>query len=209
MSVTTYAKVLPRAATSAYLHILRLPLTAAQRVAGGRIDETSAPALAFESFEARVESGVGALLRDEQLLDSARLRREKVAKLRKATVLETAADEQRKDAEQKFQSQREKAEQQREDAARRAEQREADLERNAELHEQKVADKAAKKKAAARRAKAKQDEMIDRQERAAKVDALDAESEALEAAKDAVEAKQTVEVVNDTLEGQKEARKTG
>lgn len=209
MSITSFAKVLPRAATRSYLRVIRLPLTAAERIAAGRVDETWAPSLAFESLEAGVESRLGALLHDEELLESAQLRQEKVAKLRKATALETVAEEQREEANEEFEARRAKAEERRAEAKRRAEQREADLKRNAELHEQKVKEKAAKKAAAARQVKAKQEETIARRERAAKAKALDAEVEALDASKDAVEAKETVEVVTDTIEGQKEARKTG
>jgi hypothetical protein len=209
MSITSYAKVLPRTATSAYLRALRLPLTAAERIAGDRVDETWAPSVAFESLEAGVESRLGLLLRDEQLLESAQLRKEKVTKLRKATALETVAEEQRQEANEQFEARRTKADERRAEARRRAEQREADLKRNAELHEQKVKEKAAKKAAAARQTKSKQDAAIARRERVAKAEALEAEADALEAGKEAVEAKQTVEVVTDTLEGQKEDRKTG
>ena len=209
MSITNYAKAVPRTAARSYLRVLRLPLTAAERIAGGRVDETWAPSLAFESLEAGVEARLGAVLQDQKLLESAQLRQEKVAKLRKATALETVAEEQRQEADEEFQARRAKAEERRAEAKRRAEQREADLKRNAELHEQKVKEKAAKKAAAARQTKAKQEEAIARRERAAKAKALDAEVEALDATKEAVEAKETVEVVTDTLEGQKEARKTG
>jgi hypothetical protein len=209
MSIATNLKTLPRAATGLYLRTLRLPLTTAERLAGDRVDEAWAPSLAFESFEAKIETGLGLLLRDEVLIETAQTRSERVAKLRKADALQTVATEQREEAAEEFQSRRESAEAKREASARRAKQREADLERNAELHEQKVQEKAAKKTAAARRTKAKQDEVIERQERKAKVDALDAEAQALETVKAAVEADEKLELVSDTLDGQKEDRKTG
>jgi hypothetical protein len=209
MSIATNVKTLPRAATGLYLRALRLPLTAAERIAGDRVDEAWAPSVAFDALEAKIETGLGVLLRDDDLLDSAQTRRERVAKLRKAAALETVASEQREDATEEFQARRQTAEEKREEAARRAKQREADLERNAELHEQKVQQKAAKKTAAAKRTKAKQDEVINRQERTAKVEALDAEAKALETVKAAVEADEKLEIVADSLEGQKEDRKTG
>jgi hypothetical protein len=208
MSITTYAKVLPRTATTAYLRVLRLPLTAAERAAGDRIDNAWKPSVAFEAFEAGVERTVGSLLRDEHLLKSARLRREKVAKLRKATALMTVAQEQRADAGASFATRRESAEEQRAEAAHRASQKEAALQRNTEVEKQKVQQKAATSTAAARRTKAKQDEAIDRRERVAKVESLDAESKALRNAREAVDAQQDLKVVADTLEGAKEDRKT-
>lgn len=208
MSILSNAKYLPRAATNGYLRVLRLPLNAAERLAGDRVDETWTPTVAFEAFEAGVETGVGTLTRDKGLMHSARLRRAKVAKLRKASALETIAEEQRAQADQTFESRRETAQNQRTDAARRAEQRQAELTRAADLHEEKAGKQAAEKTAAARRTKAKQDEAIDRQERTAKVEALSAEAKALKTAKAAIDAEDTAELVSDTLEGHKQDRKT-
>jgi hypothetical protein len=206
--IATTAKVLPRGATRAYLRIARLPLTAVQRVTGHR-EQQWPPTLAFESFEAGVESVVGSLVGDESLTQSAQVRRAKLMKLREAAVLKTEADQKRHQADETFQAKREAAEKQRDTAAQQAKKREAELERKAEEREAQARKKAAKKTATARKAKAKQDEVIERDERAAKLEALDAEAEALDAAKEAVEAESTVEVIDDTIEGQKEARKTG
>jgi hypothetical protein len=209
MTITNTAKVLPRGATRAYLRLARLPLTAAQRVTGHLADEQWPPTMAFETFEAGVESVVGALVGDESLTSSAAVRRAKLAKLKEASVLRTEAQQTRQQADEEFSSRREAAEQRREQAAKNAQKREAELEKQAEKREQQVKQKAAKKTAAARKAKAKQDEVIERQERAAKLEALDAEADALAAAKEAADAESTVEVIEDTIEGQKEARQTG
>jgi hypothetical protein len=72
-----------------------------------------------------------------------------------------------------------------------------------------VRQKAARKAAAAQQVKAAQDTSIDRQERLAKTEALTKESAALGAAKQALEAEGTVEVIEETIEGTKAARKTG
>jgi hypothetical protein len=209
MTITTTAKLVPAIATQAYLRLARLPLTAAQQLTGHRADEQWPPTMAFETFEAGVESLVGSLVGDEGLTHSAQVRRAKLAKLREAAVLRTQAAQTRQQADETFQARREASEQQREKAVRKAEQREADVERQAEKGEQAAKEKAAKKTAAARKAKAKQNEVIERQERAAKLDALDAEAKALQAAKEAVDAEATVEVIEDTIEGTKEARQTG
>jgi hypothetical protein len=209
MTITATAKVLPSTAARAYLRVARLPLTAAQRLTGHRDDEQWPLTMAFETFEAGVESVVGSIINDESLTRSAEVRRTKLAKLRKAAVLRTEAEQTRQQADEKFQERREAAEQRREEAARKAQQRQEEVERQAEKREQAAKQKTAKKTAAARQAKAKQDQVIARQERAAQLDALDAESEALQSAKQAADAESTVEVIEDTIQGQKAARKTG
>jgi hypothetical protein len=209
MSVMTYTKEIPRLVTGAYLKAARLPVSAVGRITGQRNNEQWGPAIAFESFEAGVESVVGIVLRDESLLDSAKLRRAKIEQLRQAGNLEAVAEQKRRQADETFNARREQAEQKRQQAAKQAKQREESLEQRAAEKERKAKQQAAKKAADARQTKAKQEEVIERQERAAKLSALEAESKALATAKDAVDAEQTVDVIDETLEGQKEARKSG
>lgn len=209
MTIITTAKVLPSTATRTYLRLARLPLNAVQRLTGHGGDEQWPAAMVFESFEAGVESVVGSLINDEGLTQSSQVRRAKLAKLREAAVLRTEAEQTRAKADQAFKARREAAEQRREQAAKNAEQREAAVERRAEQREAAAKQKTAKKTAAARRVKAKQDEVIERQERKARLEALDAEAEALATAKDAVDAESTVDAIDDAIEGQKEARRTG
>jgi len=209
MSVTTYTKEIPRLVTGAYLRAARLPVSAVGRLTGQGGNEQWRPAIAFESFEAGVESVVGAVLRDEMLLDSAKLRRAKINQLRQAGNLEDVAEQKRRQADETFNARREQAEEKRQQAAKQAKQREEALEKRAAEKERRAKQQEAKKAASARQTKAKQDEVIDRQERAAKLAALEAESEALVAAKEAVDAEQTVDVIDETLEGQKEERKSG
>src|SRR3954447_16863630 len=193
MTVRDNVQVVPRLIVSGYLKAVRLPLTATERVAKKQGDEKWPPALAFERFEAGVETVVGSLLRDEALVDKGRLRQAKVAQLKKATELETLAVQEKKQANAKLIDTRELIAEERRETERRAEQRKQELERQAELHEQKVEEKAAKKAATARQVKAAQDKAITREERAAKAEALKAESRALSITKDALEADETVE----------------
>jgi hypothetical protein len=209
MSVKTNVQIVPRIVLGTYFRAARLPLTVVERIAGQAQNEQWPPALAFEGFEANIEATVGSLLHDRALAEKGRVRQAKVAQLRKATDLETVAEQKREQADQTLEQRREKAEEQRAEAERRAEQREQDLKRQAELHEQKVKEKAAKKTAAARKTKAAQDKAVDRQERAAKAAALAKESEALQASKQALDAQDTVEVIDKTIEGSKAARQTG
>src|SRR3954452_3225141 len=208
MSIPDRIGVVPRGVVGPYLRAGRLPLTVAERVARKQGDEKWAPALAFEKLQAGVEAGVGKILRDEELAAKGRLREEKVAQLKRSAKLETIADEQREVADETFERRREQAEQKRTQAERKADKREQELERQADARERKVQEKAAKKTSAARELKAQQDQAIERRERVAKSEALAKESEALSAAKVALESERTVDVIDDTIEGTKEARKT-
>lgn len=208
MTVRYNSQAVPRLIVSGYLKAVRLPLTATERIAKQQGNEQWPPALAFERFEAGVETVVGSLLRDDALVDKGRLRQAKVVQLRRAAELETLAVQEKKQADERLQQRREKVADERDETERRAEQRKQELERQAELHERKVEEKAAKKAAAARQVKASQDKAITRQERTAKTAALKAESRALNVTKDALEADETVDVIEDTIEGNKQARKT-
>jgi hypothetical protein len=202
-------QTLPRVVVEGYFRTARLPLTAIQRVAQQQDNEQWPPGLAFESFEAGVETVVGALLRDPALLDKGRLRQAKLTQLRRASELEAMAAVERERADEQLAERQEQAAEQRAESQRRAEQRTRELERQAELHERKAATKAAKQTAAARRRKAAQDETIASRERVSKTAALAEESQALGTAQQALDAEETVEAIEDTLDGSKAARKKG
>ena len=208
MSITDRIRVVPRGVVGTYLRAGRLPLTLAERVARKQGDDKWAPTLAYEKLTAGVETRVGKLLRDQELAAKGRLREEKVAQLARSAKLETIADQQRDVADDTFERRREQASKKRTQAQRKAETREQELERQAAVRERKVQEKAAKKASAAHDLKVQQDKAIERRERVAKSEALAKESEALSAAKAALEAERTVDVIDDTLEGTKEVRKT-
>jgi len=209
MSIVTTVRAVPRAAVGAGLGLARLPVSALARVASQTSNEQWPPTMAFEGFEAGVETLVGSLLRDETLVSRGRVRQAKLAQLRRALTLETVASEQREQADVQFQAKREQAEQQRQVAAERAQQREQQLEQQAAQRERAVEQKAAKKAAAAREVKAAQDKSLQRQERAGKATALDKEAEALSAQKQALDAEATVDVIDESIDGTKAARQTG
>jgi len=208
MSITNRVRVVPRGVLGTYLRAGRLPLTVAERVARKQGDEKWAPTVAFEQLQAGVETQVGKLLRDQELAAKGRLRAEKVAQLKRATKLETIAEGQREVADESFERRREQADRKKAEAERKADKREQELERQAELRERKAQEKAAKKASAAQDVKRQQDKAIERRERVAKSQALAKESEALTAAKRALDAERTVDAIDDTLEGTKQARKT-
>jgi len=208
MSVTTTARTLPRSVLAAYLQAGRLPLTAAQRLAKQQGNEEWPPALVFEGFQGSVESVVGSLLRDEELVDKGRLRQAKVAQLREAIELKTVAEQKQAAAASKFKQRERQIDQRREQAAKQAEQREQQVETQAEKRKREAQEAAERKAATARRAKAAQEKAAERRARADRTAALDAETRALRLAEQAVEADETVEVISDSIDGNKAVRKT-
>jgi len=208
MSINDRIRVVPRTVVDTYLRAGRLPLTFAERVTKQRGNDKWAPTVAFEKLQAGVETRVGKLLRDDELTAKGRLRDEKVEQLKRAAKLETIAEGQREVAEETFEQRRDQAERKRTEAERKAQLREQEVERQAQVRERKVQEKAANKASKAQELKLQQDQAIERRERVAKSTALAKESEALAAAKEALDAERTVDLIDDSIEGTKEARKT-
>ena len=208
MSITSTAQTLPRLLVQGYLHAARVPLNAVARVARQQDNEQWPPTLAFESFEAGVETVIGSVLRDPTLVENGQVRQAKVAELRKATQLSTVADKERVAADKAAEGRRKEIAAQRKAAERQATERKKEIERQAQANQQKTETAAVKKEAAARQAKAAQDKAIDRQERVATTSALSAESRALDIAKEALEAEEKVALIDASLEGTHEARKS-
>ncbi|MDQ1695595.1 MAG: hypothetical protein QOJ03_948 [Frankiaceae bacterium] len=208
MSTVERLRVVPRTVLDAGFSVARLPLTVAARASRQGGNDAWPPAIAFEGLEAGVESVLGSLLRDDALVQRGRLRQAKVAKLRSATELETLAAQEREQADAEFAARREQVEQERQQAERQAEQRAAQVEQQAAARKHQVEQKAATKAAGARQVKAAQDKALTHQERTAKLETLAKESEALTVQKQALDAEETVEAIEDTLEGTKAARKT-
>jgi colicin import membrane protein len=202
-------RTLPRSTFNAYLRALRLPVTVAERVAGQRDNESWAPALAFEKLEARLETIAGSLLRDEELRDAGEQRDAKVLKLKEAQALEAAAEYERTQARQEQRDKEAEIARQRKQTARAARERKDSAQAAAAKRKQAAESAAAKREAEARKKEAAQQKVIDRNERAGKAEALRSESEALDLTDEALEAKETVDLIEATLDGNKEARKTG
>jgi hypothetical protein len=199
---------LPRTVISTYLSAARLPLSAVAKASGQQHNEQWPPALAFEGFEASVQTVLGSLLRDDKLVESGRLQQAKVAQLRKAAELEAVADTTRAQAREKFADRREDADAKRREAERRAAERERQVEADAQRRKAEVSRTTEKKKNAAREVKAAQEKVIDRRERVATTEALSKEAEALKAQQQALKTAETVDVIDDTIEGNKAARKS-
>lgn len=202
-------QMIPRAAVNGYLRALRLALSAVERVTGQHENNSWLPTLAFESLEAKVEAAAGLLLRDDRLVAAAQQREAKVVELRAARTLDEAADLERakaRDDQRKRETQiaRERGKSELAVAERkRAAKAEADNKQRA------VATDAAKKASSVRAQEAAQQKVIERRDRATKAEALRAEAEALALTDEALQARETVDVIDATIKGTKEARKTG
>jgi hypothetical protein len=206
MSVISHVRAVPRVVVDAGLTLARVPVTAAARATGQRGNAAWPPALAFEGFEAGVETAVGSLLRDDTLVSRGRLRHAKVAKARRADQLEVVAESHRERADETLAERREQAERRRTQARRAADDREEAIEAQAEEQARRAERDAAKKAAGAAAVKRAQDRAVDRQEAAVRAETLDHEAEALAAEKKALDAAETVAAIDDTIDGTKVAR---
>ena len=119
---------LPRAAVTGWLDAVRLPVTAAAKLTHHTDDETWAPVLAFDAFEAQVMSVASTVLRDETLRQDATTAQKRVDRLRDAVVLEAEAEERRAQADDQLAQRRQAAEQHATAADERAEDRQERIE---------------------------------------------------------------------------------
>jgi hypothetical protein len=202
-------RTLPRNALRGYLRALHLPLTATQRIVRQQDNETWLPALAFEKLEARVESLAGFVLRDEELSEAGVTREAKIAKLNEARTLKAAADVEKAGALKKQRKRDAEIAIQRGRTERVARERKQTVKAEAEQKKRAAEQEAAKKEGAVGAQQAAQEKVTERRARAAKSEALRAESEALDLTDEALKAQDTVDLIDETIEGNREARKTG
>jgi hypothetical protein len=202
-------RALPRTTITTSLRVLRLPLSMAERVAGQRDNESWPPALAFEKLEGRLETLAGSLLRDEELAETGEQRSAKVVKLEEARALETAADYEKATAREEERKRATEIARQKARSNRAARERKDTAKAKAAKEKQAAETVAAKREAAAEGKAEAQEKVVDRNERAAKAAALRAESEALDLTDEALQAKETVDLIDETIDANKEARRTG
>src|SRR5690349_4316557 len=100
---------IPRTMVESGLRGLRIPVSVA-----GRFTDTTP----YESFEASARILLGAVLRDEELINRGELQRAKVAELIEARRLEAQAEQQRLQADQRLEARVDSAEQLRANAER-------------------------------------------------------------------------------------------
>jgi hypothetical protein len=202
-------RTVPRTALRGYLRAIRLPLSAAERITKQQGNETWTPAIAFESFEAKVETATGFLLGDEKLAESGQLRTARVAELKESRRLRSAAGYERERAREEQRTRKDEVARGRARTEQAATERKQAIKQQAAQQKRAAGEQAAKREAAVRAQEAAQQKVAERRERATRSEALRAESEALDLTDKALEAQETADVIDETLEGAKEARKTG
>jgi hypothetical protein len=189
-------KEIPRTWVRSYVQLVRLPLTAAERVVKPAEPEVWPPAVAFDALEAGIKQFAGTVLRDNELVEEGRVKQAKVSAARRAVELEA-------DAEQREQ----RDEQLREQVRQEADRPEDELARQRAERQRKADEEARRKEQAAAKAEQAADKVIARQDRAARSTKVRAEREALAKEKTAAAAKSDVLALDAELEATKAVRK--
>jgi hypothetical protein len=198
---------IPRTAVKLTLEGLRLPVIAAENIAGQRDNDSWPPAVLFESFEATAKQVVGSIIRDDVLVEEGRVQQAKVGELRKAVELDVKADQKRAVADSELQQRRQKAEQQRRQVEEQARRREEAIERDKREAEQKAAREAAQKRAAVDKTTELREKRVSDTERQARLTRVEEETTALAAQRRAVKATKTAVALDEAVEKKKSERK--
>lgn len=179
----------PRTALQQWLGLIRLPLTAVTRLARRTEDETWPPTLAFDAFEAQVKGLAGNVLHDDELRTASELGHQRVARLRDAEALESAAERRRVEADNELDERRQAAQQRAEHAEDLADERQQQLEAQEAATKRRVREDASSKKQQANKAAKATQKRIDDQARRAEQKRLQVERDALAERRKAVKAK--------------------
>ncbi len=198
-----------RNALSLWLQGLRLPITAAERIAQPSDPAAWPPAVAFRRVEAGVNGFVGSVTRDQILIGLANLQRAEVEQRETAAAKAAEAEETRAEARRTAEAKEAELERQREQAERRADEREERAEREAKEAEAEVAQRAAEKKAAARKQSTARKSALETQAAKSETVRLRKEAEALQKKEQAVRAEGTVLELDDAVRAKKAARRAG
>jgi hypothetical protein len=197
---------MPRVAARTGFRAARFPLTVAETVL--RRDDEWLPTRAYETVESRVKQVVGRAVRDNELVEEGILEQAKASKLGKAAALESAARQEREQADASFDERREADEKEREEiAAETAERKEAAERERAEKKRQADAT-AAEKARAAQEAEAASKKAVAKHEREARHHKVKAEREAVHDERRAVEAEKEIRKADEKLEAAKAARRS-
>jgi hypothetical protein len=180
---------IPRTAVEQWLGVVRLPLTAAAAVTRHGDDESWPPALAFDSFEARVKAAAASVLHDDQLAEAADLGEQRIARLRDAIALEAAADQKRMQADEELAQRRDGAQQRANEARERAVEHKGQLEAQEDAATRRLREQAEAKQRELDEAARERQEVFDDRARVAEQKRLKDERAALAERKKAVAAK--------------------
>ena len=166
------------------------------------------PAIAFDSFEATVKQLAGSILHDDELTQDGRVGQARVAQLRKAVELDAVGEMRKTEADAEFEQRRQADEQRRQEVQKQADQRAAVLERERAGKKRRAADDDARKRKQAAQVETIEENIVEREDRAARATRIAAERDALRHEREAVAANSRVTDLDEKLENTKAARKS-
>ncbi len=199
---------IPRTLVKATLDGLRLPLSTIERVTGQTQNAAWPPAMVFEGFEAGTKQFVGALLRDDELVEEGRIQQAKISELRRAIELEVKADQKRAQADAELRQRRDQVARDRRLADEKAREREQAIEDEKREAQQKVDAQARRAEAVVAKVDQKRDERVAATERQTRLASVSAESDALAKQRKAVASADKVARLADAVETKKAQRKS-
>jgi hypothetical protein len=171
--------IIPRTAVRLGVTAARLPLSAAEAALGRRDDVRWPPALAFDRIDSTVKSAFANLLHDDALAAEANVLAAKVARRSDAERLATAAETERRTADDELEERRDAARERRDAAAEEAAERVAKVKRDEAAARRKVKAKAADERAKAEERAAADEAAAKRKDRRKRSATLAAEEQAL------------------------------
>lgn len=211
-NMITQLKALPREAVLGTLRLWRMPLELAESTFAKESAEqavsTWPPAVAFDKVASSVAHAAGVVLNDQVLLQTATVKRAKVAQIERAVEAEELAEATRADADQRLQAKRAEADRKEREAAQRAEQRKAQARTEKQQAKQRVQQQAAAKEQAVDEVAARKQERIEAEEREAKRRELEVEKRTLAEQREALQATKAAAATKKAAESVKKARKS-
>lgn len=185
-------RVLPRIVVSLSLKAARLPVATAARVLGQGDNREWLPNVVFDGFEANLREFVGALLRDQEMVEQGRVERDRVAHLRTAAELDAMSDQRREQAQTELRERRERDERRREQVDRKVEEDQQRLEHEGRSRAKQVEERAREQQHEADLARERSEQELAKEERDARRIRVEAEADAVAAEREAAERKAEV-----------------
>ncbi len=152
-------QTIPRATVNGYLHMLRVPVDTLARITRNT-DAAWGPTVMADTFEARVRTSVGRLLRDDELVEQGELGEVRVRKLTEAAELEADAQARRRQADDELSAKEQQIKDAADQAERTAAERESQAKEALNEKEQKIRQEADKLKRQADKESAHRDQLI-------------------------------------------------
>jgi hypothetical protein len=199
---------IPRIAVNGYLRAIRLPVTAVERIAHRDSSTPWGPAIAFESFEAKVKGVAGVALRDVTLIEQSSVQTARVEQLRKAAAAsavasakEAVADRELEERQEAADARREAAESQKESEKERIARQEAEAKKGART-------RATRQKRSAARSEQRRKQAAAEKATEVKAETLSTKRDALLERKQAAQAKAAARQIGDAADATRRQRKS-